>query len=92
MALSAARRSARMAEPLVYQLNELGKAVQGLGQNQHQLAGGLQTVSKPRHAPRNACSSPSRNGSGTCSVRSTTGWPDNALKVGPQPVGDAGER
>jgi len=46
MALSAARRSARMAEPLVYQLNELGKAVQGLGQNQHQLAGGLQTVSE----------------------------------------------
>ena len=37
MALSAARRSARMAEPLVYQLNELGKAVQGLSQNQHHL-------------------------------------------------------
>jgi len=46
MALSAARRSARMAEPLVYQLNELGKAVQGLSQNQHHLAGGLQTVSE----------------------------------------------
>ena len=46
MALSAARRSANMAEPLVYQLNELGKAVEGLGKNQHHLAGGLQTVSE----------------------------------------------
>jgi len=46
LSLAAARRSARLAEPLIYQMDQLGRAVDGLGQNQHQLAGGLQTVSE----------------------------------------------
>ena len=43
--LSAARRSARMAEPLARQLALLGGHVQQLGMGQEQLRGGLQTVS-----------------------------------------------
>ena len=45
MALVAARRSARLAEPLIYQLDQLGRAVEGLGQGQAQLTGGLRAVS-----------------------------------------------
>ena len=45
LALGAARRSARMAEPMIYQLDQLGRAVEGLGQGQAQLTGGLKTVS-----------------------------------------------
>ncbi|MDJ1009335.1 MAG: DNA recombination protein RmuC [Paracoccaceae bacterium] len=45
LALGAARRSARLTEPLIYQMNELGRAVEGLGQGQAQLTGGLRTVS-----------------------------------------------
>ncbi|WP_170406120.1 DNA recombination protein RmuC [Ruegeria arenilitoris] len=45
LALRAANRSARMAEPLAQQLAYLGQHVQQLGQGQEQLRGGLQHVS-----------------------------------------------
>ncbi|WP_170419945.1 DNA recombination protein RmuC [Ruegeria arenilitoris] len=45
LALRAANRSARMAEPLAQQLAFLGQHVQQLGQGQEQLRGGLQHVS-----------------------------------------------
>ena len=45
LSLRAARRSARMAEPLARQLLALGQNVQQLGQGQAQLQGGLQTAS-----------------------------------------------
>ncbi|MEM9710141.1 MAG: DNA recombination protein RmuC [Pseudomonadota bacterium] len=50
LSLSAARRSARMAEPVIYQLDQLGRAVDGLGQNQSQLAGRLSGVSEAQAA------------------------------------------
>ncbi len=45
LAVRAATRSARMAEPLAQQLAHLGQHVQQLGQGQEQLRGGLQHVS-----------------------------------------------
>lgn len=45
LALRAARKSATMAEPMIYQLDQLGRAVEGLGQGQAQLTGGLKMVS-----------------------------------------------
>lgn len=45
LAIRAAGRSARMAEPLIYQLNEVSRAVQGLHSGQEQLTGGLRAVS-----------------------------------------------
>ncbi|MEP1522253.1 DNA recombination protein RmuC [Ascidiaceihabitans sp.] len=45
MAVAAARRSARAAEPLAQQLGYLGQHVQQLSMGQAQLQGGLQTVS-----------------------------------------------
>ncbi|MFA5580998.1 MAG: DNA recombination protein RmuC [Paracoccaceae bacterium] len=43
--LRASRRAANMAEPLIWQMNELGRALQGLGAGQEQLGGGLRAVS-----------------------------------------------
>lgn len=40
-----AGRAADMTGPLIYQLDQLGRAVQNLGQGQERLTGGLQTVS-----------------------------------------------
>lgn len=45
LALRAAGRSARATEPLVSQVDTLGRAVEALGQGQHSLAGGLKSVS-----------------------------------------------
>ncbi len=45
MALRAARKSATMAEPMIYQLDQLGRAVEGLGAGQSELTGGLKMVS-----------------------------------------------
>jgi DNA recombination protein RmuC len=45
LSLRAARRSARMAEPLAQQLTALGQNVQALGLGQEQLRGGLQHAS-----------------------------------------------
>lgn len=50
MAVRAAARSARMAEPLAYQVGQLGQRVQGLSDGQHQLAGGLNHVSEAQAA------------------------------------------
>jgi len=46
MAVRAAARSARMTEPLVRQMGDLGQRVQGLSEGQQQLAGGLNHVSE----------------------------------------------
>ncbi|MGC8203332.1 DNA recombination protein RmuC [Aliiroseovarius sp. PTFE2010] len=45
LSLRAARKTASMSEPLIWQMNELGKSVQTLGSGQEQLAGGLRSVS-----------------------------------------------
>lgn len=45
LGLRAAGRSARATEPLVVQVDQLGRAVEALGQGQHSLAGGLKSVS-----------------------------------------------
>ena len=45
LSFGAARRSARMAEPLMHQLVALGQNVQQLGMGQEQLRGGLQNAS-----------------------------------------------
>ncbi|WP_297770159.1 DNA recombination protein RmuC [uncultured Roseovarius sp.] len=50
MAVRAAGRSARLAEPLAYQVGQLGQRVQGLSDGQHQLAGGLNHVSEAQAA------------------------------------------
>lgn len=50
VAVRASVRSARMAEPLAYQVNQLGQRVQGLSDGQHQLAGGLNHVSEAQAA------------------------------------------
>ena len=50
MAVRASALSARMAEPLAYQVNQLGQRVQGLSDGQHQLAGGLNHVSEAQAA------------------------------------------
>lgn len=46
LALRAAGKSAKMAEPLFHQMGTLNQTVQGLGQGQAQLTGGLESVSK----------------------------------------------
>jgi DNA recombination protein RmuC len=46
VAARAAARSARMAEPLARQMNDLGQRVQSLSDGQNQLAGGLNHVSE----------------------------------------------
>ncbi|WP_425040735.1 DNA recombination protein RmuC [Primorskyibacter sp. S187A] len=46
LALRAANRSARLAEPLTYQLGALGQRVEGLAQGQERLTGGLTHVSE----------------------------------------------
>ena len=48
--LRAASRSARVAEPLAWQLGELGKRVGNLGDGQERLAGGLKHVSEAQAA------------------------------------------
>lgn len=50
LGLRAANRSARLAEPLAYQVGQLGQRVQGLSDGQHQLAGGLNHVSEAQAA------------------------------------------
>ncbi|NCQ24615.1 MAG: DNA recombination protein RmuC [Rhodobacteraceae bacterium CG17_big_fil_post_rev_8_21_14_2_50_63_15] len=50
MAVRASAHSARMAEPLAYQVGQLGQRVQGLSDGQHQLAGGLNHVSEAQAA------------------------------------------
>lgn len=45
VAVRAAGRSARATEPLVVQVDTLGRAVEALGQGQHALSGGLKSVS-----------------------------------------------
>ena len=44
LVLRAAGRSARMTEPLLYQMNQVGHRVQQLSDGQQQLAGGLHHV------------------------------------------------
>ncbi|MEO3414345.1 DNA recombination protein RmuC [Roseovarius sp. CAU 1744] len=46
MAVRASGRSARTVEAVVQQVGQLNRDVQTIGQNQHQLAGNLQTVSE----------------------------------------------
>ena len=46
LALRASGRSARAAEPLMGQVNQLAQVVQGLSQGQAQLSGGLDSVAK----------------------------------------------
>jgi DNA recombination protein RmuC len=50
MAVRAAGRSARLAEPLAQQMIQLGQRVQGLNDGQQQLAGGLNHVSEAQAA------------------------------------------
>ena len=45
LALRGVARSARATEPLIYQMDQLGRAVEGLGRGQEQLTGGLTSVS-----------------------------------------------
>ncbi len=52
--LRAAGRSARVAEPLTYQLGQLGHRVQALSDGQERLAGGLHHVSEAQAASQNA--------------------------------------
>ncbi|MCK0151651.1 DNA recombination protein RmuC [Marivita sp. S6314] len=46
MSLLSARRAAKLAEPLVYQLAQVGQRVQSLGEGQERLSGGLHHVSE----------------------------------------------
>lgn len=50
MAVRAAGRSARLAEPLAYQVGQMGQRVQSLSDGQQQLAGGLAHVSEAQAA------------------------------------------
>ncbi len=50
MSVARAGKSARMAEPLIYQMHQLGDRVQGLSDGQQQLAGGLTHVSEAQAA------------------------------------------
>ena len=50
MAVRAAGKSARMAEPLAHQMGALGQRVQSLADGQQQLAGGLTHVSEAQAA------------------------------------------
>ncbi|MFT6451749.1 MAG: DNA recombination protein RmuC [Halocynthiibacter sp.] len=45
LGLRASAKAANMAAPLIYQMNDLGRAVQSLGAGQEQLGGGLRAVS-----------------------------------------------
>ncbi|MBB05453.1 MAG: DNA recombination protein RmuC [Pseudooceanicola sp.] len=45
LALRGVARSARAAEPLIYQMDQLGRAVDSLGRGQEQLTGGITSVS-----------------------------------------------
>ena len=54
MAVRAAARSARMSEPLLRQMGDLGQRVQGLSDGQHQLAGGLNHVSEAQAQSQSA--------------------------------------
>ena len=45
-AIRAASRSARLTEPLIRQMGDLGQRVQGLSDGQHQLSGGLTHVAE----------------------------------------------
>ncbi|MFP7569222.1 DNA recombination protein RmuC [Marivita sp. S2033] len=46
MSMLSARRAAKLAEPLVYQLAQVGQRVQGLSDGQERLSGGLSHVSE----------------------------------------------
>ena len=54
IAVRAAGRSARMADPLMRQMSDLGNRVQGLSDGQHQLAGGLNHVSEAQAQSQSA--------------------------------------
>ncbi len=54
VAVRAAGRSARMADPLLRQMSDLGQRVQGLSDGQHQLAGGLNHVSEAQAQSQSA--------------------------------------
>ena len=54
MAVRASGRSARLAEPLSLQMMQLGQRVEGLGNGQQQLAGGLSHVSEAQAASQSA--------------------------------------
>lgn len=45
VALRGVGKAARATEPLIYQLDQMGRAVEGLGRGQEQLTGGLTSVS-----------------------------------------------
>ena len=50
LALRIAGRSSRAAEPLIWQMDQLGRAVEGLGRGQAELQGGLASVSQTQQA------------------------------------------
>ncbi len=52
--MRAAGRSARMAEPMLYQMGQLGHRVQALSDGQHQLSGGLHHVSEAQAVSQSA--------------------------------------
>ena len=52
--MRAAGRSAKMAEPLLYQMGQLGHRVQALSDGQHQLSGGLHHVSETQAVSQTA--------------------------------------
>ena len=54
VAVRAAGRSARMADPILRQMSDLGQRVQGLSDGQHQLAGGLNHVSEAQAQSQSA--------------------------------------
>ncbi|MBV2359178.1 DNA recombination protein RmuC [Thalassococcus sp. CAU 1522] len=54
LAVRAAGRSARLAEPLAYQIAQLGQRVQGLGEGQERLTGGLTHVSEAQAQSQSA--------------------------------------
>ena len=52
--MRAAGRSAKMAEPMLYQMSQLGHRVQALSDGQHQLSGGLHHVSETQAVSQSA--------------------------------------
>ncbi|TCP39730.1 DNA recombination protein RmuC [Rhodovulum marinum] len=50
LAVRRAGRSAALAEPLIYQMDQLARRVEALGEGQHRLAGGLTHVSEAQAA------------------------------------------
>ena len=52
--LRSANRSARTAEPMLYQIGQLGHRVQALSDGQHQLSGGLRHVSEAQAVSQSA--------------------------------------